>query len=260
MSGLGRTGTLGVAVIAVALVSAEQVSGVQASGADLDARVRGADAEEVAFRYETHDDVRRCGNGWSRGGNWDRADCWSGPAEVVLELRSGEVVDLDVEIVRAGEDSPRGVQNLGEVEPEVAANYLLSLVERTRPSVAEDAIGAAVMADEVVLWPELLEFARDRSLDGDVRTSATFWVGQASADEAVVGLREIADDDPDTDVREAAVFAISQRDEEQAVPILMEIAQDSDNADVRRSAFFWLAQHDDPRVLDFFERVLKGSG
>lgn len=256
-----RVGT-GLAALLVCVSIPATAMGQDPGSRDLESLIENAGAREVSFRYQTHDEVRRCGNGWSRHsrGDWDDSRCWSGPAEVTLELRNGQVTDLDVEIVRVSAPAPDGFRDLGEVRPQDAANYLLTLVDVARPSVAEDAIGAAVMADGVELWPQLLTFARDRSLDSEVRQSATFWVGQASADEAVVGLRSLVRDDPDTEVRESAVFALSQRDAEEAVPILIEIAEDVDNPEVRRSAFFWLAQHDDARVLDFFERVLKGSG
>jgi hypothetical protein len=252
----------GLAALILCIGSPATAMGQDLAPRDLETLIENAGAREVSFRFETHDEVRRCGDGWSRhsGGDWDQSNCWSGPAEVTLELRDGRVADLDVEIVRASAPAPDGFRDRGDVRPQDAADYLLTLVDVARPSVAEDAIGAAAMADGVELWPQLLTFARDRSLDSEVRQSATFWVGQASADEAVIGLRGLVRDDPDTEVRESAVFALSQRDAAEAVPILIEIAEDVDSPEVRRSAFFWLAQHDDPRVLDFFERVLKGSG
>lgn len=232
------------------------------SGQSLEQRVDEARADRISFRYETHDDVQRCGSGWSRGGGtWNRGDCWSGPAEVILERRGREIRSLDVEIVREGAAAPRGTMDLGTVAPAEVADFLLDLVSAARPSVSEDAIGAAVMARDVVLWPRLLDFARSPELDREVRQSATFWLGQASADEALDGLVDIVGDDPDTEVKASAVFAISQRDSDQAVPILMEIAEGHAEGEVRRSAFFWLSQHDDDaRVVDFFEKVLRGSG
>jgi len=228
----------------------------EVSGGNLEARIDRAQSGRVSFRYDTNVEAQRC--------EWRRSDrgsspCWRGPAEVTLTSRGNEVVDLDVDIVRDNDPPPLRYETLGKVMPGVATEYLLGLVEQTRPSVAADAIGAAAMAEGVEVWPRLLVFARDTSLDTEVRQVATFWVGQASADEAVSGLREIVQDDPDSEVRQSAVFALSQHDGVEVISTLMEIAQDNVDPEVRRSAFFWLAQRDDPKVLDFFERVLRGS-
>lgn len=253
----------GVALLAAGLATLAGRADAQAqldaqTGAELERMIDRADSETVSFRYDSNDDAKYCN---FRKGRWrDNADCWTGPAEVTLDLRRGEVTDLDVEIVREESSPPRRATSLGTVSPEAATEYLLGLVETTRASVAEDAIGAAAMADDVVIWPELLDFARDRGLGSKVRQAATFWVGQASADEAVSGLRDIVDDDPDSQVRQSAVFALSQHEGIEVVPTLIEIAEEANDPEVRRSAFFWLAQHEDDRVLDYFERVLRGRG
>jgi len=225
-------------------------------------RVRDAGSEVVSFRFATQPDVQRCGGAWNRrrGSKWESGDCWSGPAEVRVELRDGEVRDLDVEIVRAGSAPETGATYLGPVEPQAATEYLFSLARSGRSSTAEDAVGAAAMADDVVIWPELLDLARDQALHSGVRKSATFWLGQATADEALEGLKEIVEDDSDMDVRESAVFALTQREDEEAIPILLEIAEGDNHPEVRQAAFFWLSQYEDPRVLELFERILLGSG
>jgi len=178
---------------------------------------------------------------------------------VRLEKRGGEVRRLDTEIVRAESAPDDRWHFLGTVTPGAAASYLLHLAETGDADVGEDALGAAAMADGVETWPRMLQLARNRDLDQDVRTAATFWVGQASADQVLDGLRGLIDD-PDTEVRQTALFALSENQGEAAVPLLMEIAEGDGDPDVRRSAFFWLSQKKDPRVLAFFERVLGGGG
>ncbi len=258
-----RPGVKRLAIVAAFGLVAATASAAAPAGAQIETarqlqdRIQAAGSERISFRYETHDHVNRCE---MNGKRWSRDSCWSGPAEVTLTTRDGQVVDLDVEIVRTAESTPPRYETLGTVNPQAAADYLLGLVPESSVSVAEDAIGAASMADDVVVWPRMLEFARDQSLGQKVRSSATFWVGQASADEAVVGLREIVDGDPDSEVRQSAVFALSQHKGVEVISTLIEIAEESDDPEVRRSAFFWLAQHDDDRVLDFFERVLRGNG
>ncbi len=119
----------------------------------------------------------------------------------------------------------------------------------------------AMIARDVVVWPDLIDIARDRSRPEDVRERAVLWVGQQAADAAIDGRDDLlADDDDDVKVRKAAVFAISQRSRQEAVPVLMEVAETSRFAEVRRSAVFWLGQTGDPRALDFFESILISTG
>lgn len=251
---------------ALALVAAALLApGLQ--GQDLDARgleraIESSDAPRVSFRYRADPDVRRCGdhNGWTRSsrGNWDM-DCWSGPIQAELDLRDGRITDLDVEIIRPGSSVPRDAEHLGTVAPGVAADYFLTLAESASERVAKDAIGAAAMAD-VETWPRMLELAEMARLGSEVRSAATFWVGQASAEQATRGLERLIEDDDDLEVRQSAIFALSQQDSESAVPTLMRIARSDMDPELRKSAFFWLGQHDDdPRVLPFFAEVLRGG-
>lgn len=236
-----------------------------AAAQSLEDRVRDARADVVSFRYATHPDVQRCDGSWnhrrrSSDSDWEAANCWTGPAEVRVELRDGAVRDLDVEIVREDSEPEGGAVYVGVVQPQEATDYLFGVVRTARSSAAEEAVGAAAMADGVVIWPELLDVARSQNLNSEVRQSATFWLGQATVDEALDGLRGIVEDDPDVDVRESAVFALSQRGKEEAVPVLMEIAEGDNHPEVRQAAFFWLSQFDDPRVLALFERILLRGG
>lgn len=142
----------------------------------------------------------------------------------------------------------------------VAMRGSSSRVDLPRESVAEDAIAPAAMIDGVTIWPALLDLARDRSVSGDVREQAVFWLSQDAAEPATAGLASLAKDDgEDAEVRAAAVFALSQRPDEEGVPILMELAVTSRHAKVRDSSLFWLAQSKDPRVLPFFESILIGT-
>ncbi len=202
------------------------------SGQSLDREVREAPDGWVVFHYATHDDVEICeGGSMNWGGSWtrrsrDRGDCSTGVAQVELRVRGGEVTDIDIG------PAPR--------------------------NASAAAILPAMIARDVAVWPELVEMARDRRLDEDVREQAVFWLGQEVAD---AGGREpeAGDDDQEADVREAAVFALSQRSEDESVPRLMEVARTSHHSNVRRSAVFWLSQTDDDRVIDFFEEILRGG-
>ena len=251
-------------VIALAAVL---VQGGEARAQDLETQVSRVRDGEVAFRYPTNEGVQVCDNGVqiedsfsrSRGGGRWRDHCVEGEAEVVLDVRNGQIRHLDLQ--PPGSDSSVDT-DLGSWSADDAAAFLIGLAGRSSSRrVAEGAIMPAMIARGAVVWPDLIDIARDRSRPEDVRERAVFWVGQQAADAAADGRNDtLEDDDEDVDVREAAVFAISQRPRNEAVPVLMEVAETSRFAKVRRSAVFWLGQSGDARALDFFERILTGAG
>jgi hypothetical protein len=226
----------------------------------------------VRFTYPTRPEVEICDNGirmgddhrmtW-RSGHWEDGmeNCRFGPAEVELEIRSGSLRDVD--IVRSQRDRTAGARDLGAVTAQTAVDFFMGQARSGGRSARgeEDAIFPAIIADVDELWVDLLDMAKDRQVDEDVRSSALFWVGQEAAEAATEGLADVAfDEDEDQDVREAAIFALSQRSPDEGVPILMEIAKTAEQAGTRESAMFWLAQSDDERVYDFFEEILLRRG
>ena len=135
-----------------------------------------------------------------------------------------------------------------------------SLSSTSRRSVAEETILPAILARDVVVWPRLLEIAREDDLDDDVRRSAVFWLGHLAGEKAIEGLVALVDDDDeDMEVREMAVFALSQREGRVNTGRLVTIAKTNPHPQIRKQALFWLAQRDDPEVLDIFEEILLGE-
>jgi len=241
-----------------------------AAGQGLASRVAAMDEGTVRMEYAARPGVEICDDGirmdgdnyiWhTRRGDDEPSNCRPGPVEVELEVQSGRV--RDVEIVRRLRDRTEGAVDAGAFSGREAADFFLD-VARGGPGNPgeEDAIFAAVLADVQELWRELLVLARDRGVDGDVRSSSLFWVGQEAATAVTEGLADFAlDEDEDQDVRDAAVFALSQRPADEGVPILMEVARTAKNAETRRSAMFWLAESEDERVFAFFEEILVGRG
>ena len=102
----------------------------------------------------------------------------------------------------------------------------------------------------------LLRIARNSS-STQVRRNAVFWLGQEVSRQAGEELEKMANSDPEVEIQKQAVFAISQRNNDEAITSLERIARDHPNAAVRKQAIFWLGQKKDPRVLDFFEQMLK---
>ena len=241
------------------------LQGGQAHAQDLEQQVARVRDGEVAFRYPIREGVRICDHGiridgrYSADRGWGRRgeSCVEGEAEVILEVRNGEIRDLDLR--RPGADSSVDT-DLGSWSADDAVVFLLGLARGDASRVAEDAIMPAVIARGTVVWPDLIDIARDGSRPEDVREQAVFWVGQRAADAATVGRDDlVAGEDDDIEVRKSAVFAISQQSRQEAVPVLMEVAETSRFVEVRRSAVFWLGQTGDPRALDFFEQILTGT-
>jgi hypothetical protein len=102
----------------------------------------------------------------------------------------------------------------------------------------------------------LLTVARS-STATQVKKEAVFWLGQELSEAAGEGLQNLASNDPEVEVQKQAVFALSLRRNDESIPSLTRIAKEHSNPEVRRQAIFWLGQKRDPRVLDFFEQLLK---
>ncbi|MCH7991767.1 MAG: hypothetical protein IIC35_05065 [Gemmatimonadetes bacterium] len=222
----------------------------------------------VRFSYATRQDVEICDDGirvaqrhvsWrSRSYDDGARDCRVGFVEVELDVRRGLV--RDVEIVRTPDDRHRGARDFGEVTPGQAVEFLLSLAySGATDHGAKEAILPATLADVDDTWQELLDMARDRTLEQGVRTNTLFWLGQEAATAATQGLADVAlDVDEGQEIRNSAIFALSQRAPRESVPILIEVARSGEQAGTRRTAMFWLAQSGDERVVAFFEEILLG--
>ena len=194
----------------------------------------------------------------------DRDEGWgddmdAGPARIEVRLRDGTVRDLDLRVGGSARGAGRGVTDLGEIDPGVAAAWLLEVAAVAPEGVAEDALHGAALARDAVIWPALLELAKDRDRPDEIREEVLFWLAVDAADAAVGPLGDLIDDDDESvELREHAVFAISQLPEETAFPLLLDIARAHKHPEVQRAAFIWLAEYDDPQVLDLFENILFG--
>jgi hypothetical protein len=187
--------------------------------------------------------------------DWD-TPCDSGPVRVALSKQSGRVSDLRVYVGGAWRASTTAT-DLGMIGTKGATIYLLGLASRDESRASEKAIFAAILADSVTIWPDLLKIAKNQEVSRKVRRSAVFWLGQAAGEAATRGLTELVDDkSADREVRETAVFALSQRPHDEGVPALIKIAKQNPDPELRRKAIFWLGQSEDPRALSLFEELL----
>src|SRR5439155_26690490 len=58
------------------------------------------------------------------------------------------------------------------------SRYLLDLAAGPAGAVGGAAVFAAVLADSVTVWPELLRLARNTAVLHETRRSTVFWLGQ----------------------------------------------------------------------------------
>lgn len=243
-----------------ALLMALTAAPLEAQG--LAARVRGAPDGTVRLSFAAREGV--CGSGphsitirdSHSSDEWE-SDCERGPVRVSMRLRGGRVEEAETYI--AGRWRPGGGTDLGLVPAREAADLLLDLAPGAPGDNGNELITAAALADSAVVWPRLLEIARDTRIGEDTRRQAVFWVGQAAGDAAVKGLDSLVGNsgsDSDIEVRKHAVFALSQRPADEGVPVLIRIARTNRHPEVRRMALFWLGQSEDPRALSLFEEIL----
>jgi hypothetical protein len=181
-------------------------------------------------------------------------DCEEGPGRVQIRFRDGEIRDVKFRVGGHWTEAREGDFDLGEVDPAEASRQLLEYAVR---GGEEDLIFPATLAEGFDDWRRILDIARNRDVDEDVREQCVFWLGQEASDVATRGLEKIVDDDDEElEIREHAIFALSQNDDDRVFDSLRDIALHNRHPQLREQAMFWLGQVDDPRVLDFFEEVL----
>jgi hypothetical protein len=261
-------------VAAAALtVAASAVAPGPAAAQTLAGRIAAAPDGTVHLSYAAREGV--CGNGAGNisfdcrdgrcGGrgirddaDWDAGTwtCEEGPVRLALSVSGGHVTRIRVYVGGRWREGT-GATDLGTVPAAEAARWLLSLARAGEGRAAEQAVFPAILADSIVVWPDLLRLARDDAAPSRARDQAVFWLGQAAGEAATKDLADLAADDTvDRDVREHAVFALSQQPRDVGVPALLDIARTNRDPEVRRRAFFWLGQTHDPRALALFEEVL----
>ena len=230
-------------------------------------RARGVGDGVILLSFAARDGVCGDGRGQIRTGGDDffrgqpvwSSDCEPGPVRVAIDVRGGRSVELETFV--GGRWMPRAdALDLGTLEPAAAVRLLLDLARTERGEAGEDAIFPTTLARGVVVWPELLEIARDGDMATETREDATFWLGEMAGDAVAGDLEDLtADERVDLEVRAAAVFALSEIDGDAGLDALMRIARGDGDPRIREKALFWLAESGDPRALALFEEILTGS-
>jgi HEAT repeat protein len=102
----------------------------------------------------------------------------------------------------------------------------------------------------------LIDMARDKTVDIEVRKDAVFQAGQARTVDFAL-LSSLYDQSKGDDAfQEHILFVLSQRKEPAAVDKLMDVAKNDSNIERRKNALFWLGQKNDPRVKQFLRDLI----
>jgi len=206
----------------------------------------------------------------SSDGTWDTPPCAPGPARVSLAVEQGVPRTLQLAVGgRRPADEPSAstrVVDLGTVPAPVAAAYLLELAGRADAPSPTRALLGAIIADDVVVWPQLLRLARDERLPRATQREAARWTGRAACTAVTTGRAAVTPaDTADRATRRQVVFALSQRPSEEHVPALTRVARTDRDPAVRCSALFWLGEGargggPEARVLGLYEELLRAAG
>jgi hypothetical protein len=192
----------------------------------------------------------------ARRDGWIEEPCARTRVLVQVRRERSPVTSVVMHVGGAWSAAPEDGTQLGAVPAGEAADFLFSVAERGG-APADEAIGAAVLADSTVRWPRLLALAKQSALPVKARRAAIFWLGQEAGDAATRGLAEVADaPDSDREVADAAVFALSQQPRSEGIPALLRVARTHRDPRVRRTALFWLGQSEDPAAIALFEELL----
>jgi len=123
-------------------------------------------------------------------------------------------------------------------------------------TVRERAISALAVSKEPDAADLLISTARN-DRNPRLRAQAISVLARKSGPKILAVIREAIEKDPDIQVKRRAVSALHALPDGEGIPPLIEVARTTQDADVRRQAMSSLAQSHDPRVLAFFEDVLK---
>jgi len=238
-----------------------------ANAQSLARRVEDLGSGAVTFHFASRPGV--CGDGESfirtgkhqYYGSWNShrgmEPCTEGPVQVRLTVEDNDVIRVQYWV---GPLFDRGARDLGAVPAAEAARYLLTIVKDGGQRVGAKAVMPAVLADSAMVWPTLLEVAKERFRASSTRSEVMLWLSRfASA--AVAGrpndpFIEFEPATDDEDLKQHAIFVLSQLPHGEGVPQLIDVAKSKQSPRVRSQALFWLGQSRDSRVVEVFESVL----
>ncbi|HEX7018702.1 MAG TPA: HEAT repeat domain-containing protein [Gemmatimonadaceae bacterium] len=140
----------------------------------------------------------------------------------------------------------------------VDLDYFKTLFRKTKSDDAQKKILFAVSqhsSPEATAW--LLDVARDKTFDADLRKNAIFQLGQRRSTTMDMLQSLYTGAKGDDDVQKQVIFVYSQRSEPAAMDKLMDIAKHDPSVEMRKQALFWLGQKNDPRARQFLLDIIK---
>jgi len=181
---------------------------------------------------------------------------------VLVDRAGREVVSIAVYAGPVAE-TPPGVADLGRVRAREAADYLLSLAEKSDGRVSRDAIMPALLADSTDASSRLMAIARNQDAARQTRSSAISWLArplgavdrsiQPVAD-ALVGIAR--DEDDNQNVRQQALRTLARLEHGAGTTALIQLARDTQRGWLAREAVSAVNASGDPRARSYLRDVV----
>ncbi len=150
----------------------------------------------------------------------------------------------------------RKVYWLGEPNADDSLSLLDKLITDAPQKFSSTFARYMSLHDSPHVGDHLLQLAKSTTVSNEIRRSAITQLGNEISRQSGDELNKLTMDSS-TDIQRQAVAAISRRPDDDSVPSLIRIAREHPNASVRAYAIQLLGQKRDPRVLAFFEQMLK---
>jgi HEAT repeat protein len=185
--------------------------------------------------------------------------CYTGPVRVAIGRSDGETISIRTQV--GGQWSSRSdATDLETVSAPEAARYLLRESRSAAGRNGEEALAAAVFADSVELWPDLVQLARDRDVREGVRQRAVFWLGTYDAPGALRDLHGLAADDAlDEDVRGAAIIALGRDDLSDEDVAWLRRLYPSLSSKLKDNVFLAVSRSESPRASAWLRQIVTSN-
>lgn len=246
----------------------------QAAGAQqLAARIAATRDGTVRFTYAARSGV--CGDGRDvirvgnvtyvsdgdqtyRGASVDRCDF--GPVRAEIQRSGGETERVRLH-VGGRWNASSDATDLGTVSAPEAARWFLAEARRAEQHEAHVALEGAIVADSVVISPELDAIARDGALARGVRGAAIFALAMVDEPDSRTRLHAlITDDKLDIDRRGEAIIALGGRDMDREDARFLRGVFASLDPRLHDRVFLAVSHSDDPETQRWLvDRVLDTS-